>query len=82
MKVYKFGEGSFYDLIIEEDNGEVRVASVVNNKVTEYIAKKYVTKEGIVRVIYGGGSSMPFRNADGSLNMRITELVNEEKVSV
>ena len=82
MKVYKFGEGFFYDLIIEEDNGEVRVASVTTNKVTEYIAKKYVNKDGITRVIYGGGSSMPFRNADGSLNMRIKELVNEEKVSV
>lgn len=82
MKVYKFGEGNFYDLIIEEDNGEIRVASVTSKKVVEYIAEKYVTKEGIVRVIYGGGSSMPFRNADGSLNMRIKEIVNEEKVSV
>jgi hypothetical protein len=82
MKVYKFGEGNFYDLIIEEDNGEVRVASVTSKKVVEYIAEKYVTKEGIVRVIYGGGSSMPFRNADGSLNMRIKEIINEEKDSV
>ena len=82
MKVYKFGEGNFYDLIIEEDNGETRVASVTSKKVVEYIAEKYVTKDGIVRVIYGGGSSMPFRNADGSLNMRIKEIVNEEKVSV
>jgi hypothetical protein len=77
MKVYKFGEGNFYDLIIEEDNGETRVASVTPKKVVEYIAEKYVTKEGIVRVIYGIGSSMPFRNADGSLNMRIKEIVNE-----
>lgn len=69
MKVYKFGKESniCYNIIIEEDNGEVRVAFVGTRSVTEYIAKVVKYDTGFVRLLYGAGSSMPYKNSNGVL---------------
>lgn len=76
MKVYRFGEAkNFYDLIIEEDNGEIRVASVRPKSVTEYIAKVTKSPTGYQRLVYGSGSSIPYKNQDGTLNERYKRIV-------
>jgi hypothetical protein len=78
MKVYKFGDsGNFYELIIEEDNGDKKVAVVCNGRVKEYVAKEVVCKGGYTRLTYGGGSSMPYKNADGTINSKYKEVKNE-----
>ena len=83
MKVYKFGDSEvYYDLVIEEDNGEVRVANVCKDCVREYVATEVVCKGGYIRLSYGKGSSMPYKDADGTINKRFKEITYEEKKSV
>lgn len=73
MRVYKFGNNSIcYDIIIEEDSGEIRVAFISADKVIEYIATPQVLQDGIIRLNFGVGSSMPYKNADGSLCAKYT----------
>lgn len=76
MKAYRFGEGNFcYDIIIEEDNGEIRVASVGPKTITEHIAKVTKSPTGYQRLVYGSGSSIPYKNQDGTLNERYKRIV-------
>lgn len=76
MKVYRFGEvKNYYDLIIEEDNGEIRVASVRPKSVTEHIAKITKSPTGYQRLMYGSGSSLPYKNEKGELNERYIRIV-------
>ena len=76
MKAYRFGEGNFcYDIIIEEDNGEIRVASVGPKAITEHIAKVTKSLLGYQRLVYGSGSSIPYKNQDGTLNERYKRIV-------
>ncbi len=73
MKVYRFGnEGICYNIIIEEDNGEIRVAFVGLKRVEESIAKPTYHKNGIVRLTYGNGSSMPYKGENGKLCEKYT----------
>ncbi len=73
MRVYRFGDNAIcHNIIIEEDSGEIRVAFVGTEKVIEYIAKPSVVQNGIVRLNFGAGSSMPYKNADGSLCTKYT----------
>lgn len=75
MKIYKFrGNPKCYPILIEEDNGEVRTATVGLTKVVEHIAKQYVNKTGAIRLIYSGGSSIPYKNADGTISDRWIEI--------
>jgi len=69
MKVYRFGKEKTpcHDIIIEEDNGEVRVAFVGLKSIKEYIAQPTEFGSGIKRLLYGNGSSMPYKNSDGKL---------------
>ena len=83
MKVYKFGDSEvYYDLVIEEDNGEIRVANVSKDFIREYIATEVICKDGYIRLSYGTGSSMPYKNADGTINQRFKEIEYEKKESV
>lgn len=76
MKVYRFGEAkNYYDLIIEENNGEIRVASVRPKSVTEHIAKVTKSPTGYQRLMYGSGSSLPYKNEKGELNERYIRIV-------
>ncbi len=76
MKIYKFRGGSpkGYPILIEEDNGEVRTATVGLTKVVEYVAKQYVNRTGAIRLIYAGGSSVPYKDADGKISERWIEI--------
>lgn len=76
MKVYRFGNFACrcFSIIIEEDNGEIRVSTVGLETVTEYIAKPYYLNNGMVRLIYGDGSSMPYKNADGTISDKYFEI--------
>ena len=80
MKVYRYDDGSnasWYEILIEEDSGERRLALVgLNNIVHEHIAKEVVHKSGIVRLVYGGGSSIPYKNADGTICEKWKEIIN------
>ncbi len=69
MKVYRFGKepSTCYNIIILEDSGEVRVAFVGLNSVKEYIAEEVNCGSGVVRLVYGTGSSMPYKGTDGVL---------------
>jgi len=67
MRVCKLGDGNFYYLLIEEDNADKKIACVCGDKTTEYYAKEYECNGGITRLSYGNGSSVPYKNADGSL---------------
>lgn len=70
MKVYRFGTSTAvcYDIIIEEDDGSIKVATVGLKNVVEKDAKPMLLKSSITRLIYGKGSSMPYKNKDGTLN--------------
>lgn len=63
MKVYKFGEDvtSCFNIIIEEDNGDIKVAFVGVNHVKEYLAEIKNCGDGIERLVYANGSSMPYK---------------------
>jgi hypothetical protein len=76
MKVYRFGNEPCvcYQIIIEEDNGEIRTATVGLKTITEYIAEPITFKSGITRLNYGSGSSMPYKNADGTLCEKYIEI--------
>ena len=76
MKTYKFGDGNFYSLVIESDDG-IKVADVCGDKIIEYDAKEYDCKGGIIRLEYGNGSSLPYKNADGTINEKYT-LISEK----
>jgi hypothetical protein len=69
MKVYRYGKepNPCYNIIIEEDDGTFKVAFVGLNSVKEQIAKEYHLNNGIVRLVFGGGSSMPYKDKDGKL---------------
>lgn len=69
MKVYKFDKESniCYNIIIEEDSGEIRVAFVGSKHITEYIAHVVKSEYGFSRLIYGSGSSMPYKDSNGKL---------------
>jgi hypothetical protein len=76
MKIYRFkGSPKCYPILIEEDNGELRTATVGLTKVVEHIAKTYINKSGSIRLIYAGGSSIPYKNPDGSISERWAEIV-------
>ena len=78
MKVYRFGDNTFcYNIVIEEDSGEIRVAFVGVDKVMEYIATPTLLQNGITRLNFGAGSSMPYKNADGSLCTKYTVIYEE-----
>lgn len=67
MRVCKLGEGNLYLLLIEEDNADKKIACVCGDKTVEYFAKEYECEGGIIRLSYGSGSSVPYKNANGSL---------------
>lgn len=68
MKVYRFGEECpCYNIIIEEDNGEIRVAFVGTKHTKEYIAQQVKHGSDIIRLSFGNGSSMPYKNSNGKL---------------
>ena len=76
MRMYRFNSGGTkcYPILIEEDNGEIRTATVGLQRVIEHVVKPYVTKSGAVRLTYGGGSSMPYKNSDGTISERWREI--------
>ena len=79
MKVYRYGKEHTvcYNIIILEDNGEIRVSFVGLNSVKEYIATPFKTESGVVRLIYGTGSSMPFKGSDGTFCEKYTLLYED-----
>jgi hypothetical protein len=76
MKIYRLSSGGTkcYTILIEEDDGELRTSTVGLSRVVEHVAKPYVTKSGAIRLIYGGGSSMPYKNSDGTISERWREI--------
>ena len=81
MKVYRFGSSTAlcYDIIIFEDDGSIKVATVGLKNVIEKEARPMHLKSGITRLIYGGGSSLPYKNEDGKLNDKYI-LIYEKKL--
>jgi hypothetical protein len=76
MNLYRFGNNpKFFPILIEEDNGEIRTATVGVSKVVEHIAKKHITPNGSTRLVYAGGSSIPYKNPDGTLSERWTKII-------
>ncbi len=69
MKVYKFGKDctACYNIIIEEDNGDIKVAFVGTTAIKEYLAEIKKYENGVERLIYGTGSSMPYKMQDGKI---------------
>ena len=79
MKMYRFAMGGkCFPILIEEDNGEVRTSTVGLQKVVEHIAKQHVTKSGAIRLVYNGGSSVPYKNPDGTISERWIEITDEK----
>lgn len=77
MRIYRFGNApKCYPILIEEDNGEVRTATVGLSKVVEHIAKLYENKTGAIRLVYNNGSSVPYKNPDGTISSRWIEITN------
>ena len=77
MKLYRFGNfGKCFPILIEEENGEVRTATVGLTRVVEHIGRQHVTNSGAIRLVYGGGSSIPYKNSDGTINERWVEITN------
>ena len=75
MNLYRFGDNpKFFTLLIEEDNGEMRVTTVGIKNVIEHIAREYVTKDGYIRLTYAGGSSIPYKNPDGTMSNKWTKI--------
>ena len=75
MKIYRFGNApKCYQILIEENNGEIRTATVGLTKVTEHIAKVYESKSGVKRIVYANGSSAPYKNEKGVMSERWTEI--------
>ena len=73
MEIYRYGEEEnmvCYTILIIEDDGEKRISTVGLNTVTEQIAYEHHCKTGIVRLVYGGGSSVPFKDENGNLHKR------------
>ena len=79
MKVYRYGKEPTvcYNIIILEDDGEIRISFVGLKIVREYIANPLTTASGVVRLIYGTGSSMPFKGSDGTLCEKYTLLYED-----
>jgi hypothetical protein len=65
--VYRFGEGNLYWLLIEEDDDSKRIVMVCGENITEYEAKEYECSGGMTRLSYGSGSSMPYKNPNGTI---------------
>ena len=73
MEIYRYGEDAnmvCYTILIIEDNGEMRISTVGLDTVNEHIAYEYKCKSGVIRLIYGGGSSVPFKDETGKLHER------------
>lgn len=64
------GDGSLHWLLIEEDDGSKKIATVCEGKVIESEAKEYATKDGQTWLSYGSGSAMPYKKANGSIHER------------
>ena len=76
MNLYRFGNNpKFFPILIEEDNGEIRTATVGVSKVVEHIARKHITPNGSTRLVYAGGSSIPYKNPDGTMSERWTKII-------
>ena len=68
MKVYKNrNDAEYYYILIEYDSGEVRIAFISKTTVTEYLAEITEARNGFSRIIFGGGSSMPYKDSNGKL---------------
>jgi hypothetical protein len=68
MSTYRYGEkSSFNTYIIIDDDENVTVAIYNIDKVTEYIGQVHETKSGIKRIIYGNGSSLPYKDNKGKM---------------
>lgn len=82
IKVYKYGSEPCMvnDLLIvtEED---IRIVTVGLKEVSEKICTVYKNdKTGYSRLLFGNGSSFPYKNPDGTLNAKWVEVnVNNEK---
>ena len=76
MKMYRFGSGNVkcFTILIEEDDGELRTATVGLSKVVEHIAKVYKAKCGSTRLVYANGSSVPYKDANGKMSERWIEI--------
>lgn len=73
MEIYRYGEDAnvvCYTILIIEDNGEKRISTVGLREVTEHIAYEHKNKNGYVRLLYGGGSSVPYKDENGNLHER------------
>ena len=79
MKVYRFGDSPTvcYNIIIIEDSGEIRITTVGLKTIKEEIATIKKCGNGIERLLYGTGSSMPYKNSEGELCEKYS-LVYEE----
>ena len=81
MKVYRFGleKAICYDIVIIGDDGEIRVAFIGTNSVMEYIAKERKFNDNVVRLEFGGGSSMPYKDSDGNLCKKYTLIYDSNR---
>jgi len=80
MKVYRLGldKSPCYNIIIKEDNGDMKVAFVGTKKVREYFAQEKNVGGKLVRLIYGAGSSMPYKDHNGNLDRKYTLVYDSE----
>lgn len=75
MKAYRFGEYTpCYQLVIEEDDNTIKVAFVTPKSIVEHIATPVKSKLGFVRLVYGSGSSMPYKDENGNLYERYRKI--------
>jgi hypothetical protein len=79
MKVYRFGKEPMtcYHIIIIENDGEIRVSFIGLETIKEYIAEKVDCGDGIIRLMYGAGSSMPYISKGGELCDKYTLLYED-----
>lgn len=75
MKLYRFGTSTclIQDILIitEED---IRVVTIGVSNIREHICKVQTYPAGFTRLVYGNGSSFPYKNADGTMNERWVEI--------
>lgn len=74
MKTYKMGDGNLHWLLIEEDDGSKKIATICGEKIFESEAKEYATKDGQTWLSYGSGSAMPYKKTNGKIHERWIEM--------
>jgi hypothetical protein len=68
MKAYRYrNESGCYYILIEEDDGDKRIALIGRESIIEHLTELKESPSGSSRLMFGGGSSIPYKDADGNL---------------